>query len=168
MGAPSIIPLHSEKPSYHMFLLSQPLCDKRILFSLICQGHVGNEKLHFNLNSFLGILWPQKKVSNRNLEVDFIRLINTTEVTRSSQVREWRLRELTTLRFLKDKRMVIKLLCIRVVLSWDELKVRENLLDGDYEIYMVRPIVVTVLINNSFVFNTQPFNLPPATSYTWQ
>ena len=37
---------------------------------------------------FPGILWPQEKVSKRSLEVDFICLINTTEVTRSSQVRE--------------------------------------------------------------------------------
>ena len=29
-------------------------------------------------------------------------------------------------------------LCICVVLSWDELKVRQNLLDSDYEMYMVR------------------------------
>ena len=28
-------------------------------------------------------------------------------------------------------------LCICVVLSWDELKVRQNLLANDYEIYMV-------------------------------
>ena len=32
-------------------------------------------------------------------------------------------------------------LCICVVLSWDELKVRQNLLDSDYEIYMVRLLV---------------------------
>ena len=35
-------------------------------------------------------------------------------------------------------------LCICVVLSWDELEVRENLLDSDYEMYMVRPLVATV------------------------
>ena len=35
-------------------------------------------------------------------------------------------------------------LCICVVLSWDELEFRENLLDSDYEIYMVRPLVATV------------------------
>ena len=32
-------------------------------------------------------------------------------------------------------------LCICVVPSWDELKVRQNLLDSDYEIYMVRLLV---------------------------
>ena len=30
-------------------------------------------------------------------------------------------------------------LCICVVLSWDKLKVRQNILDSDYEIYMVSP-----------------------------
>ena len=37
-----------------------------------------------------------------------------------------------------------KVMVYRVVLSWDELKVRRNLLDGDNEIYMVRLLVVTV------------------------
>ena len=35
-------------------------------------------------------------------------------------------------------------LCICVVLSWDELKVRQNLLDSDYEMYMVRLLVAAV------------------------
>ena len=44
--------------------------------------------------------------------------------------------------FLKQKdgyTVTVKIsLCISVVLSWDELEVRQNLLDSDYEIYMVR------------------------------
>ena len=48
--------------------------------------------------------------------------------------------------------MVIKLLCIRVVLSWDKLKVRQNLLDSDNEIYMVRLLVVTVNWHKSLRF----------------
>ena len=35
-------------------------------------------------------------------------------------------------------------LCICVVLSWDELKVRQNLFDSDYEICTVRLLVATV------------------------
>ena len=35
-------------------------------------------------------------------------------------------------------------LCIYVVLSWDEVKVQQNLLDSDYGIYMVRLLVATV------------------------
>ena len=37
-------------------------------------------------------------------------------------------------------------LCICVVLSWDEHKVRQNLLASDYEIYMVCLLVATVYI----------------------
>ena len=40
-------------------------------------------------------------------------------------------------------------LCICVVLSWDELEVRQNLLDCDNEIYMVRLLVATVNNNNN-------------------
>ena len=41
--------------------------------------------------------------------------------------------------------MTIKIsLCIYVVLSWDELKVPQNLLDSDYEIYMMCLLVATV------------------------
>ena len=43
-------------------------------------------------------------------------------------------------------------LCICVVLSWDELKVRQNLLDSDYEIYMVRLLVATVNWHKSLQF----------------
>ena len=42
-------------------------------------------------------------------------------------------------------KVIVKIsLCICVVLSWDELKVRQNLLDSDYEIYMVCLLVATV------------------------
>ena len=40
-------------------------------------------------------------------------------------------------------------LCICVVLSWGEFKVRQNLLDSDYEIYMVCFLVATVYWHKS-------------------
>ena len=43
-------------------------------------------------------------------------------------------------------------LCICVVLSWDELKVRQNLVVGDYEIYMVCLLVATVYWHKSLKF----------------
>ena len=43
-------------------------------------------------------------------------------------------------------------LCICVVPSRDELKVRKNLLDSDYEIYMVRLLVATVNWHKSLQF----------------
>ena len=50
--------------------------------------------------------------------------------------------------FLRQKdgyKVTVKIsLCICVVLSWDELQVRQNLLDSNYEIYMVCLLVATV------------------------
>ena len=43
-------------------------------------------------------------------------------------------------------------LCFCVVLSWDELKVRQNLLDSDYGMYMVRLVVATVNWHKSLQF----------------
>ena len=43
-------------------------------------------------------------------------------------------------------------LCICVVLSWDELKVRQNLLASDFEIYMVCLLVATVYWHKSLQF----------------
>ena len=56
--------------------------------------------------------------------------------------------------------MVIKFVkiswCIFVVLSWNELKVRQNLLDSDYEIYMVRLLVAVVNWHKSLQFAIKP------------
>ena len=43
-------------------------------------------------------------------------------------------------------------LCICVFLSWDTLKVRQNLLDSDYEIHMVHLLVATVNWHKSLQF----------------
>ena len=43
-------------------------------------------------------------------------------------------------------------LCICVVLSWDELKVRQSLLDSDYETYMVCLLVAAVNWHKSLQF----------------
>ena len=49
--------------------------------------------------------------------------------------------------------MVIELfVCICVVLSRDELKVRQNLPDSDYKIYMVRLLVASVNWHKSLQF----------------
>ena len=60
--------------------------------------------------------------------------------------------ESLSFKLLKDKRMVMKLLCISVVLSWDELKVRQSLLDSDYETYMVCLLVAAVNWHKSLQF----------------
>ena len=43
-------------------------------------------------------------------------------------------------------------LCIFVVLSWDELEVRQNLLASDYEIYILCLFVATVYGHKSLQF----------------
>ena len=43
-------------------------------------------------------------------------------------------------------------LCVCVVLSWDELKVRQNLLVSDYEIYMMCLFVAAVYWHKSLQF----------------
>ena len=55
--------------------------------------------------------------------------------------------------FKNGYRATVKIsLCICVVLSGDELKVRQNLLDSDYEMYMVRLLVATVNWHKSLQF----------------
>ena len=44
-------------------------------------------------------------------------------------------------------------MCIFVVLSWDELKVQQNLPDSDYEIYMVHLLVATANRHKSLQFS---------------
>ena len=61
-----------------------------------------------------------------------------TDITQSTELQA----------FIRQKdgyKVTVKIsLCICVVLSWDELKVRQNLLDSDHEIYMVCLLVATV------------------------
>ena len=47
-------------------------------------------------------------------------------------------------------------LCFCVVLSWDELKVRQNLLDSGHEIYMVCLLVATVYCYKLLKFVKKP------------
>ena len=60
-----------------------------------------------------------------------------TDITQSTELQA----------FIRQKdghKVTVKIsLCICVVLSWDELKVRQNLLYSDYEMYMVRLLVAT-------------------------
>ena len=50
-------------------------------------------------------------------------------------------------------KVIVKIsLCICVVLSWDELKVRQILLASDYEMYMVCLLVATVYWHKSLQF----------------
>ena len=54
---------------------------------------------------------------------------------------------------------------ISVVLSWDELKVWQNLLASDYEIYMVCLLVATVYWHKLLQFVKKKSNLTPYLVY---
>ena len=73
-------------------------------------------------------------------------LLTMTDTTQST--------ELLAFKRQKDGyKVTVKIsLCICVVLSWDELKIRQNLLASDYEIYMVCLLVATVYWHKSLQF----------------
>ena len=93
-----------------------------------CQGNI-----YFLMNIFVRHTFPMSKSSIKTKTV-----LTMTDMTEST--------ELLAFKRQKDGyKVTVKIsLCICVVLSWDELKVRQNLLDSDYEMYMVRLLVATV------------------------
>ena len=73
-------------------------------------------------------------------------VLTMTDMTQSTELQ-------TFIRQKDGYKVTVKIsLCICVVLSWDELEVRQNLLDSDYEIYMVRLLVATVNWHKSSQF----------------
>ena len=61
-----------------------------------------------------------------------------TDMTQSTELQ-------TFIRQKDGYKVTVKIsLCICVVLSWDELKVRQNLLASDHEVYMMGLLVATV------------------------
>ena len=80
--------------------------------------------------------WHTFPISKSNIKTETV--LTMTDMTEST--------ELLAFKRQKDgNKVTVKiLLCICVVLSWEELKVWQNLLDSDYEIYMVHLLVATV------------------------
>ena len=103
---------------------------------------------YFLVNIFVRHTFPMSKSSVKTKTV--LKMIDMTEST-----------ELQAFKRKKDgyKVTVQISLCIYVVLSWDELKVRQNLLDSDYEIYMVRLLVTTVNWHKSLQFVKEKSNI---------
>ena len=93
------------------------------------------------MNIFVRHTFPMSKSSIKTKTV-----LTMTDMTEST--------ELLALKRQKDGYKVnVKIsLCICVVLSWDELKVRQNLLASDYEIHMVCLLVATVYWHKSLQF----------------
>ena len=96
---------------------------------------------YFLVNIFVRLLFSMSKSSIKTKTV-----LTMTDMTESS--------ELLALKRQRDGyKVTVKVsLCICVVLSWDELKVRQNLLASDYEMYMVCLLVATVYWHKSLQF----------------
>ena len=99
-----------------------------------------NSPLAFSRAVSLGCL-PMSKSSIRTKTV-----LTMTDMTESTELHAFKRQK-------NGYKVTVKISsCICVVLSWDELKVRQNLLDSDYEIYMVRLLVATVNWHKSLQF----------------
>ena len=69
-----------------------------------------------------------------------------TDMTESTELQPFKIQK-------DGYKVTVKIsLCICIVLSWDKLKVRQNLLASDYEIHMVCLLVATVYWHKSLQF----------------
>ena len=106
-----------------------------------CRYLSWQRNIYFLVNIFVRHTFSMSKSSIKTKTV-----LTMTDMTQSTELRAFKRP--------KDfyKVTVKTSLCICVVLSWDKLKVRQNLLDSDYEIYMVRLLVATVNWHKSLQF----------------
>ena len=98
-----------------------------------CHYWSWQRNIYFLVNIFVRHTFPMSKSSIKTKTV-----LTMTDMTEST--------ELLAFKRQKDGyKVTMKIsLCICVVLSWDELKVRQNLLASDYEIYTVCLLVANV------------------------
>ena len=91
-----------------------------------CHYWSWKRNIYFLVNIFVRHTFPMSKSSIKTKTV-----LTMTDMTQSTELQA----------FIRKKdgyKVTVKIsLCICVFLSWDELKVRQNLLASDYEIYMV-------------------------------
>ena len=108
--------------------------------------------LFYHLNLILCHYWSWQRDIYFLVNIFVRRSIKTRTVLTMTNMTEST--ELLAFKRQKDGyKVTVKIfLCICVVLSWDELKVRQNLLDSDYEMYMVRLLVATVNWHKSLQF----------------
>ena len=106
-----------------------------------CHYWSWQRNIYFLVNIFVRHTFPMSKSSIKTKTV-----LTMTDMTEST--------ELLAFKRQKDgyKVTVNIYLYICVVPSWDELKVRQNLLASDYEIYMVCLLVATVYWHKSLQF----------------
>ena len=94
-----------------------------------CRYCSWQRNIYLSVNIFVWHTFPMSKSSI---------VLTMTDMTKSTELQ-------ALIRQKDGYKVTVKIsLCICVVLSWDELKVQQNLLGSDYEIYMVRLLVATV------------------------
>ena len=98
-----------------------------------CHYWSWQRNIYFLVNIFVRHTFSMSKSSIKTKTV-----LTMTDMTQSTELQA----------FIRQKdgyKVTVKTsLCICVVLSWDELKVRQNLPDSDYKIYMVCLLIATV------------------------
>ena len=98
-----------------------------------CHYWSWQRNIYFFVNIFVRHTFSMSKSSIKTKTV-----LTMTDMTESTELQAFK-------RTKDGYKVTVKIsLCICVVLSWDELEVRQNLLDSDYEIHMVRLLVPTV------------------------
>ena len=115
---------------------------------ILCRYWSWQRNIYFLVNIFVRHTFSMSKSSIKTKTV-----LTMTDMTEST--------ELLAFKRQKDGyKVTVKIsLCICVVLSWDELKVRQNLLCSDYEIYMVCLLVATVYWHKSLQFVKKTSNI---------
>ena len=106
-----------------------------------CHYWSWQRNIYFLVNIFVRHTFSMSKSSIKTKTV-----LTMTDMTEST--------ELLAFKRQKDGyKVTVKIsLCICVVLSWDELKVRQNLFASDYEIYIVCLLVGTIYRHKSLQF----------------
>ena len=132
-------------PHVTNFLHFRYFCQHNPLFChlnlISCHYWSWQRNIYFLVNIFVRHTFSMAKSSIKTKTV-----LTMTDMTESTEL----------LGFKRQKdgyKVTVKIpLCICVVLSWDELKVRQNLLASDYEMYMVCLLVATVYRHKSLQF----------------
>ena len=106
-----------------------------------CRYWSFHRNIYFLVNIFVRHSFPMSKSSIKTKT-----FLTITDMTQSTELQAFK-------RPKDGYKVTVKIsLCICVVLSWDKLKVRQNLLDSDYEMYIVRLLVAIVNWHKSLQF----------------
>ena len=106
-----------------------------------CHYWSWQRNIYFLVNIFVRHTFSMSKSSIKTKTV-----LTVTDMTESTELLVFKRKK-------NGYKVTVKIsLCICVVLSWDELEVRQNLLASDYEIYILCLFVATVYWHKSLQF----------------